>query len=83
MLCVMAGPRSQAAPSILHWSGCKAYMQFWRAAHFITVGRWSDAIDVGYAELRSEFRTDQSVAREFHSVVGRVERSDDPSGELR
>jgi len=23
-------------------------MQFWRAAHFITVGKWSDAIDVGY-----------------------------------
>jgi len=58
-------------------------MQFWRAAHFITVGKWSDAIDVGYAELRPQFRTDQSVAREFHSVVGRVERSDNPSGELR
>jgi hypothetical protein len=51
-------------------------MQFWRAAHFITVGRCSDAIDVGYAELRSEFRTDQSVVREFHAVVGRVEGYD-------
>jgi len=40
-------------------------MQFWRAAHFITVGNWNDAIDIGYVELRSEFRTDQSVAESF------------------
>ncbi len=69
--------------SVLHLSGCEAYMQFWRSAHLITVGCWSDAIDVGYAELRSEFRTNQSVAREFHSLVGRVQGSDHPSRELR
>ena len=57
-------------------------MQFWRTAHFITVGSWSNAIDVGYVELRSEFRTDQSVAGEFHTLVRRVQRSDHPSGEL-
>jgi len=58
-------------------------MQFRRAAHFITVRKWSDAIDVGYAKLRSEFRTNQSVTREFHSLIGRIQRSDHPTGELR
>jgi len=40
-------------------------------------------IDVGYAKLRSEFRTNQSVTREFHSLIGRIQRSDHPTGELR
>jgi hypothetical protein len=51
-------------------------MQFRRAAHFITVGNWSDAIDVGDAELRSEFRTNQSVAREFRKNVDTYSESD-------
>jgi len=49
--------------------------KFWRPP--IHNGRrWSDAIDVGYAGfVRVPARSERS--REFHSVVGRVERSDD------